>query len=100
VYVLSWRVQSSHGGRLTANHFSLFVFLLFEKGLVEMFSELLLYGSPTPTSLLARVSVLSAVLGAFIMNDGAALFLSPIVAHICDVRGMDVGPFALALATR
>ncbi|KAJ3365360.1 hypothetical protein GGF31_008545 [Allomyces arbusculus] len=54
------------------------------------------------TSLLARVSLISAVLGATVMNDGAALFMAHAVADLLRrIKGhkVDAVPFALAIVT-
>ncbi|KAJ3350949.1 hypothetical protein GGF32_004583 [Allomyces javanicus] len=54
------------------------------------------------TSLLARVSLISAVLGATVMNDGAALFMAHAVADLLPRiknRKVDAVPFALAIVT-
>ncbi|KAI9095205.1 citrate transporter-domain-containing protein [Phlyctochytrium arcticum] len=72
---------------------------LEEKGVMSTFKKILLWRSPSPIMLLARVSVLSAVLGATTMNDGAAIFLSNVVSNICDQGDLPIEPFALALAT-
>ncbi|KND03478.1 uncharacterized protein SPPG_00962 [Spizellomyces punctatus DAOM BR117] len=72
---------------------------LEEKGLMTVFKRLLLWGGPSPISLLVRVSFLSAGLGAIVMNDGAAIFLSNVITTICEQGDLPVEPYALALAT-
>ncbi|KAI0229140.1 hypothetical protein L0F63_004602 [Massospora cicadina] len=63
-------------------------------------SQAFALGAPSPRSLLIRVSLLSALLGAFIMNDGAALFLTSIVMEIVEEHDLHVEPFALAVVMR
>ncbi|KAJ3260193.1 hypothetical protein HK104_006888, partial [Borealophlyctis nickersoniae] len=72
---------------------------LEEKGLMLLVQRLLLFGKPTPTTLLIRVSLLSALLAATVMNDGAAIFLSSVVMSICEQAEVPVEPYAMALAT-
>ncbi|KAJ9081933.1 hypothetical protein DSO57_1009637 [Entomophthora muscae] len=72
---------------------------LEEKGVTHPLRRLLVLGNPSPRVLLVRVSLMSALLGAFIMNDGAAIFLTSIVMEIVEEHDLLIEPFALAVAT-
>ncbi|KAJ3177842.1 hypothetical protein HDU85_005754 [Gaertneriomyces sp. JEL0708] len=71
---------------------------LEEKGLTSVFKRALLLGHPTPLGLLVRVSILAGVLGATVMNDGAAIFLSTVLVGICEQGEIPIEPYAMALA--
>jgi Na+/H+ antiporter NhaD/arsenite permease-like protein len=73
---------------------------LEQTGLTEFFKRALLYGKPTPTWLLARVSLLSGFLAALIMDNGAATLLSPLVFQLCDENRLEIEPFMIALVTK
>jgi Na+/H+ antiporter NhaD/arsenite permease-like protein len=81
--------------------FGLFVLLEYLEyiGVIDVLTEVLEYGSPSPTALLVRVSLASGVVAALIMNDGAAVFLSKIVNDLCDRQQLPKTPYFLALAT-
>ncbi|KAI9295158.1 hypothetical protein K502DRAFT_341907 [Neoconidiobolus thromboides FSU 785] len=70
-----------------------------EKGITGPLRKLLLIGNPSPRIFLVRVSLCSAFLGATIMNDGAAIFLTSVVMDIADEYGLLLEPYALAVAT-
>ncbi|CAI2170952.1 4985_t:CDS:2 [Funneliformis geosporum] len=72
---------------------------LEQRGFAEFLKRVLLYGNPSPTWLLARVSLLSGTLAALIMDNGAVTFLSPLVFRLCDENRLEIEPFMLALAT-
>ncbi|KAI8054116.1 citrate transporter-like domain-containing protein [Syncephalis plumigaleata] len=72
---------------------------LEEKGLMSTLQRMLLAGGPTRSGLLLRVSLASALMGAFVMNDGAAIFLTGVIIAICEEYDLDIEPYALALAT-
>eukprot|EP00469_Lotharella_globosa_P012981 CAMPEP_0167783790 /NCGR_PEP_ID=MMETSP0111_2-20121227/7267_1 /TAXON_ID=91324 /ORGANISM="Lotharella globosa, Strain CCCM811" /LENGTH=519 /DNA_ID=CAMNT_0007674769 /DNA_START=149 /DNA_END=1708 /DNA_ORIENTATION=+ len=73
--------------------------ILESKGIVRTFVKVLMYGSVTPLGLLARVSMLSGIISAFIMNDGAALILSVVVVKICNKFTLPLAPYMMAMAT-
>ncbi|GAB5356143.1 hypothetical protein AAMO2058_000265700 [Amorphochlora amoebiformis] len=73
--------------------------ILEAKGVVGLFVKVLMFGNVTPLSLLTRVSVLSGVMSAFIMNDGAALILSLVVVKICNKYTLPLAPYMMAMAT-
>mmetsp|Transcript_41745 Transcript_41745/g.67800 ORF Transcript_41745/g.67800 Transcript_41745/m.67800 type:complete len:551 (-) Transcript_41745:272-1924(-) len=73
--------------------------ILEAKGIVDLFVGVLMWGTVTPLSLLTRVSLLSGVMSAFIMNDGAALILSLVVVKICDKYTLPLSPYMMAMAT-
>ncbi|CAG8705037.1 20737_t:CDS:2 [Rhizophagus irregularis] len=72
---------------------------LEQSGLIEFLKRALLYGKPTPSWLLARVSFLSGVLAALIMDSGAATLLSPLVFQLCEENRLEIEPFMMALVT-
>eukprot|EP00457_Paulinella_chromatophora_P004390 gb/GEZN01004402.1/.p1 GENE.gb/GEZN01004402.1/~~gb/GEZN01004402.1/.p1 ORF type:complete len:643 (-),score=55.22 gb/GEZN01004402.1/:9-1937(-) len=73
--------------------------VLQEHGVVEFFSQLLTRGVRDPMVILARVSLLSGVSAALIMNDGAALFLGVVVKDICREFDLPLTPYMIAMAT-
>ncbi len=79
----------------------LFVILgiLESKGVVGLFTRLLMHGNVTPRSLLVRVSILSGVMSAFIMNDGAAIVLSLVVVKLCEKYDLPIAPYMIGMAT-
>ena len=52
-----------------------------------------------PGSLLVVVSLVSAVLSAFLVNDTVCLFLTPLVVVVCRQSGLPLGPYLIAVAT-
>ncbi len=52
-----------------------------------------------PAVLLAAVSLLSAVLSAWMVNDTVCLFLTPFVVDLCKRARLPMGPFLMAVAT-
>jgi Na+/H+ antiporter NhaD/arsenite permease-like protein len=52
-----------------------------------------------PMTLLIVVSLLSAGLSAFLVNDTVCLFLTPVVVALCVRSGLPFGPFLIAVAT-
>ncbi|GES77376.1 silicon efflux transporter LSI2-like [Rhizophagus clarus] len=72
---------------------------LEQSGLAELLKRALLYGKQTPSWLLARVSFLSGVLAALIMDNGAVTLLSPLVFQLCDENHLEIEPFMIALVT-
>jgi Na+/H+ antiporter NhaD/arsenite permease-like protein len=38
-------------------------------------------------------------MGSFIMNDGAAIFLTGVIIAICEEYDLDIEPYALALVS-
>lgn len=52
-----------------------------------------------PLALLVAISVASAVLSAFMINDVVCLAFTPLVLHIANGLGRDAKPYLLALAT-
>lgn len=73
---------------------------LEQSSLGEFLKRALLYGKPTPSWLLARVSCLSGVLAALIMDNGAATLLSPLVFQLCDENRLEIEPFMMALVIK
>jgi Na+/H+ antiporter NhaD/arsenite permease-like protein len=53
----------------------------------------------TPWWLLVAVSLFSAALSAWLVNDTICLFLTPVVVTICLRAGLPMGPYLIALAT-
>jgi Na+/H+ antiporter NhaD/arsenite permease-like protein len=53
----------------------------------------------TPWGLLWRLSLLSGVLSAFLVNDAVCLFLTPVVVSVCTTAGLPLGPYLIGLAT-
>jgi len=53
----------------------------------------------TPWRLLVALSLLSAVLSAFLVNDTVCVFLTPVVVVTCQRAGLPLGPYLVALAT-
>ena len=72
---------------------------LEKKGITEPIKTLLLYGNPTPLELLFRTSLISSILGAFIMNDGAAIFLTDLVLQLCIENNLPIEPYSMAIST-
>ena len=53
----------------------------------------------TPWRLLVALSLLSALLSAFLVNDTVCVFLTPVVVVTCQRAGLPLGPYLVALAT-
>lgn len=53
----------------------------------------------TPLSLMVILSMLAAVLSAFLVNDTVCIFLTPVVIAICRRTNLPMGPYLIALAT-
>eukprot|EP00457_Paulinella_chromatophora_P001550 gb/GEZN01001552.1/.p1 GENE.gb/GEZN01001552.1/~~gb/GEZN01001552.1/.p1 ORF type:complete len:811 (+),score=114.51 gb/GEZN01001552.1/:291-2435(+) len=68
-------------------------------GFFEIFLEVLYRRNPTPTALLMRISVCSAILASLLTNDGAAIFMSRVVIVVCQEKQLPLVPFLLAVAT-
>jgi Na+/H+ antiporter NhaD/arsenite permease-like protein len=53
----------------------------------------------SPLALLVAISVASAVLSAFLINDVVCIAFTPLVLHIADALDRDARPYLIALAT-
>ena len=53
----------------------------------------------TPWQLLVTLSVFSAALSAFLVNDTVCIFLTPVVVAVCLRARLPMGPYLIALAT-
>eukprot|EP00808_Paulinella_micropora_P013935 g1556.t1 len=73
--------------------------VLQEHGVTGFFADLLTTGVRDPMVILARVSFLSGISAAFIMNDGSALFLGVVIKEICREFDLPLTPFMIAMAT-
>lgn len=69
------------------------------KGLIGVLVDLVTSGNASNLSILIRLSLLSGAMAAFIMNDGAAIFLSLVVIRVCQLRNVPVGPYMITVAT-
>lgn len=72
---------------------------LDEGGLFTRVGGWLVERAGTPWRLLAGVSVLSAVLSAFLLNDTICVVLTPIVVATCVRAKLPLGPYLMAVAT-
>ena len=68
-------------------------------GLFGRLTRALLGAFRRPTRLLAALSVASAALSAFLVNDTVCLFATPLVVAICERGRLPFTPYLLALAT-
>jgi Na+/H+ antiporter NhaD/arsenite permease-like protein len=59
----------------------------------------ILRAARTPWTLLWSVSLLSAVLSAFLVNDAVCLLLTPVVVAVCTRAALPLGPYLIGLAT-
>ncbi|ORX93114.1 hypothetical protein K493DRAFT_375709, partial [Basidiobolus meristosporus CBS 931.73] len=68
-------------------------------GLRRYIRRFLLWGSPSTGFFLVKVSLISGLVGAFLLTGGALTVLSEVVFSICNDHGLHLHPFGLALAT-
>jgi Na+/H+ antiporter NhaD/arsenite permease-like protein len=73
--------------------------LLGQGGTLDALGRKVLQRAGTPWRLLVGVSLLSAALSAFLVNDTACVMLTPFVVAICVRAGLPLGPYLIALAT-
>lgn len=72
---------------------------LEEAGFFDLLAAGLLRAGGSPWRLLWTLSVASAALSAFLVNDTVCLFLTPVVVAACRRGGLPMGPYLIALAT-
>ncbi len=72
---------------------------LEDSGFFEKIARNVLFISKTPQDLLIVISVLAAFMSAFLVNDTACLFLTPVVVVLCQRGKLPLGPYLIALAT-
>lgn len=72
---------------------------LENSGFFEKIAFHVLSVAKTPQKLLVVICVLSAFLSAFLVNDTACLFLTPVVVILCNKGKLPIGPYLIALAT-
>ncbi|RUO95741.1 citrate transporter-like domain-containing protein, partial [Jimgerdemannia flammicorona] len=61
--------------------------------------SILLWRDPSPTVLLIRVSVLAGVMAGWVSSDGVGWMMTEVVVLMCKELGLNVAPFAMAVAT-
>lgn len=72
---------------------------LASAGVFGRIADALLRRVRTPFGLMTAISVLSASLAAFLVNDTVCLFLTPVVVTLCVRAGLPLTPFLVALTT-
>jgi Na+/H+ antiporter NhaD/arsenite permease-like protein len=68
-------------------------------GFFEWTARAVLSRCRTPWGLLVALSLTSAILSAWLVNDTVCLFLTPVVVAACRSAGLPMGPYLIALAT-
>ncbi|MBF0226244.1 MAG: anion transporter [Desulfobacterales bacterium] len=68
-------------------------------GFFERMSYFAITLCKTPMTLLITISIFSAVLSAFLVNDTVCLFMTPVVVSICVKAKIPIGPYLIGLAT-
>lgn len=68
-------------------------------GFFEKTASAVLSVCKTPVGFMVILSILSAVLSAFLVNDTVCIFLTPVVVTICYKSNLPMGPYLIALAT-
>ena len=81
--------------------FSLMIISAFaaKDGIFRIFTNMLFYRCNSGNWLIVRLSVVSAFLSAFLTNDAACIFLTPLVVQKILERDLPGTPFLIALAT-
>lgn len=72
---------------------------LESKGFVSYVASIVIRGNITPVTLLVRISLITAVMAAFVQNDGAALCMSLVTVKICNDHQLPLVPYMIAMAT-
>ncbi len=72
---------------------------LAEAGVFGRIADALLRRAQTPFGLMTALSMLSALLSAFLVNDTVCVFLTPVVVAICVRARLPLAPYLIALAT-
>ena len=72
---------------------------LENSGFFEKIAFYVLAIAKTPQKLLVVIAILSAFMSAFLVNDTACLFLTPVIVIICNKGNLPIGPYLIAVAT-
>lgn len=72
---------------------------LDDAGFFEWMAVTALSLCKSPWTLMQMISILSALLSAFLVNDTVCLFMTPVVVATCRKAQLPMGPYLIAIAT-